>query len=72
MRPSGTIQVMCPSCGEFTPLTGALLLLGDASESIEADSCMGRDICRECNKPFKVGLTINIDILEKVKESNNE
>ena len=59
MRPNGTIQLTCPSCGEFTPLTGTFLILADIDES------NGRDICRECGKPFKFGLTINVDLLKK-------
>ena len=29
MRPTGTIQVLCPSCGEYTPLTATFLIMGD-------------------------------------------
>lgn len=60
MRPNGTIQLTCPSCGEFTPLTGTFLILDRIDES------SGRDICRECGVPFMFGLTINVDRLEKM------
>lgn len=61
MRPNGTIQLTCPSCGAFTPLTGTFLIFDDGDES------NGRDICRECDTLFMFGLTIKIDKLEKVE-----
>ena len=61
MRPNGTVQLECPSCREFTPLTGTFLIFRDGDES------SGRDICRSCGKPFNFGLTINVDKLEKVE-----
>ena len=61
MRPNGTIQLACPSCSEFTPLTGTFLIFSGGDES------SGRDICRGCGKPFKFGLTINVALLEKIE-----
>jgi hypothetical protein len=61
MSSNGTLELTCPSCGEFTPLTGTFLILDDIDES------NGRDICRGCGKSFKFGLTINVDLLEKVE-----
>ena len=61
MRPNGTIHLTCPSCGEFTPLTGTFLIFSGGDES------SGRDICRGCDKPFNFRLTINVDLLEKVE-----
>ena len=65
MRPTGTIQVLCPHCGEFTPLTGTFLIMGE-------DESFSRDICRNCDGRFNVDLTININRLEKVKEKKDE